>query len=288
MILLLLCVLTAVPASASSHQQIQTSNEKETAIFEIPKNGSTYLAFWASDQNASFTFEIDGFNFTKDGEESSNHVTFHSFEPYKWHFMRNFMGIIKTYLGFSASDQDASFPFEINGFNFTKDGEENSTHVTIHSFEPNRWHLMRIFIGTFMNRTQIKRVLIFPNTVYNMTGDLKGPRNISIKSHGQIYWTQCNYNHSCNFSGSILNGTEKTTTSTMNLTTIVLITACGLLILAVVGMAVFIIRGKEFKPKEDAINEEVDLAENFGNFDREQEDHESVNSLYGAVIHRQE
>ncbi|XP_068216595.1 uncharacterized protein [Palaemon carinicauda] len=224
MILLLLCVLTAVTAS-SLDQQIQTSNEKETAIFKIPKNGSTYLAFLTSDQDASFTFEIDGFNFTKDGEESSTQVTFQTFEPDKWHFMR-------------------------------------------------------IFKGENKNGTQVKRVKIFPNTVYNMTGDLEEPRNISIKSHGQIYWTQCKEYHSCYFSGSVL-CTECTNTS-------ILITTCGLLILAVVGLVVFIIRGKEFKPKEDAINEEVDLAENFGNFDREQVDHESVNSLYGAVIHRQE
>ncbi|XP_064121602.1 uncharacterized protein LOC135226058 [Macrobrachium nipponense] len=238
--LLQLLLTLVISASARSADQIKMSNENKTVTFDLPTKSSTYLGYLADEEDASFTFEVEGFDLER--------------------------------------------------------GKEKSATKSHQSFEAKIWHLMQIWITTKENEKST--VLIYPNTTYHISGD-EQPRNIKINSNKRVYWTQCNNYHSCYFSGSVLNAPDFRGDSSMSSTTLILIIVCGLQGVAVIGLVtlvvVLLIRGKkktmpqepEANVTEEAVYEEVSLSGTLGNFHRgAQEDHESINSLYGYTTQR--
>ncbi|XP_064121865.1 uncharacterized protein LOC135226352 isoform X2 [Macrobrachium nipponense] len=187
-----------------------------------------------------------------------------------------------TFLGYLADEEDASFTFEVEGFEL-EGGKEISATKSHQSFEAKIWHLMKIWITTKAYTTST--VLIYPNTTYRISGDGQ-PRNIKINSTKTVYWTQCNNYHSCYFSGSVLNAPDCRGASSMSSTTLVLIIVCGLLGVAVIGLVtlvvVLLMRGKkktmpqepEGNVTEEAIYEEVSLSGTLGNFHRGPREHQ--------------
>ncbi|XP_068221942.1 uncharacterized protein [Palaemon carinicauda] len=85
--------------------------------------------------------------------------------------------------------------------------------------------------------------------------------------------------------------TPSTRETALNFTSIVLLSICCVLVAIVIGMAVYIIRGRRASLNEpglnmnsEAIYEEVELP---GNVSRAQQNHNFENVIYGAVIPRQ-
>ncbi|XP_068225800.1 uncharacterized protein [Palaemon carinicauda] len=85
--------------------------------------------------------------------------------------------------------------------------------------------------------------------------------------------------------------TPSTRETALNFTSIVLLSICCVSVAIVIGMAVYIIRGRRASLNEsgsnmntEAIYEEVEMS---GNVSRAQQKHDFENVIYGAVIQRQ-
>ncbi|XP_066950635.1 uncharacterized protein [Macrobrachium rosenbergii] len=88
---LLLFLLTVVFSASARSDEIKTSNENATVTFDIPGKSSTYLAFLAGEEDASFTFDVEGLVFTKQGAENSTTKSYQLFEAQRWHLMQIFI-----------------------------------------------------------------------------------------------------------------------------------------------------------------------------------------------------
>ncbi|XP_068238736.1 uncharacterized protein [Palaemon carinicauda] len=87
--------------------------------------------------------------------------------------------------------------------------------------------------------------------------------------------------------------TPSTRETALNFTTIVSLSICCVSVTIVIGMAVYIIRGRRASLNEPARNLEPENTShnpqmfNVSTFSSQQEDHESINSLYGVTINRE-
>ncbi|XP_068229606.1 uncharacterized protein [Palaemon carinicauda] len=146
--------------------------------------------------------------------------------------------------------------------------------------------------------------------------------NITIKSTKKTYWRFCDDIYQCDLPAPVPPATEcpvgSTTTQSsivlsttqssivsctvptpstretaLNFTTIVSLSICCVSVAIVIGMAVYIIRGRRASPNEPARNLEPENTShnpqmfNVSTFSSQQEDHESVNSLCGVSINRE-
>ncbi|XP_068217392.1 uncharacterized protein [Palaemon carinicauda] len=174
---------------------------------------------------------------------------------------------------------------------------------TYKSRESNAWNFFEIYrIG--------KGVIINPgNKRYEV--DWSYNLKITIKSTKKTYWRSCANITQCVLPAPVPLATEfpvgSTTTQSsivsstvptpstretaLEITSIVLLSICCVLVAIVIGMAVYITRGRRASLNEpgsnmntEAIYEEVELP---GNVSRAQQNHVIENVIYGAVIPRQ-
>ncbi|XP_068217363.1 uncharacterized protein [Palaemon carinicauda] len=171
------------------------------------------------------------------------------------------------------------------------------------SIESNAWNLFQIYRIDW-------DVIINPGNIrYEV--DWQHDLNITIKSTKKTYWRFCADIYLCVLPEPVPLATESSIVSSttqssivsstvptpspretaLEITTIVLLIICCVLVAIVIGMAVYIIRGRRaslnepgLNMKTEAIYEEVELS---GNVFRAQQNHNFENVIYGAVIPRQ-
>ncbi|XP_068208916.1 uncharacterized protein [Palaemon carinicauda] len=245
--------------------------------------------FYISDANIFFTFRV------------ANPSTF---VPASW-----------------TSDINNKITFE--GFPILQNNPQRLFECIYNSIESNTWNLFEI------HRTN-KEVTIYPAyRTYEV--DRSYDLNITMKSTKKTYWRFCANIHKCDLPAPVPPATEcpvgSTTTQSsivssttqssivssttqssivsstlptpstretaLEITTIVSLSICCVLVAIVIGMAVYIIRGRRASLNEPARNLEPENTShnpqmfNVSTFSSQQEDHESINSLYGVTINRE-
>ncbi|XP_068240677.1 uncharacterized protein [Palaemon carinicauda] len=192
-------------------------------------------------------------------------------------------------LAFSTNAIKNKITFE--GFLNLRNNPQRLFEHTYNSFQSNPWNLFTI------HRTYLG-VTIYPGyRTYevNQSYDL----NITIKSTKNTAWKFCDNIYGCalthpakqSTNDSCTVPTPSTRETALNFTSIILLSICCVLVAIVIGMTVYIIRGRRASLNEpgsnmnsEAIYEDVQLP---GNVFRAQQNHEIKNVIYGAVIPRQ-
>ncbi|XP_068217375.1 uncharacterized protein [Palaemon carinicauda] len=206
-----------------------------------------------------------------------------------------------TDLAFWTSDINNKITFE--GSVNSQNNPHRLFRVTYNSRESNAWNFFQIYRGNY-------EVIIDPgNRGYGVYKS--STLSIRITSTKKTYWRFCADIIQCDLSAPVPLATEfpvgSTTTQSsivsstvptpstretaLEITTIVSLSICCVLVAIVIGMAVYIIRGRRASLNEpasnmnsEAIYEEVELP---GNVSRAQQNHVIGNVIYGAVIPRQ-
>ncbi|XP_068231346.1 uncharacterized protein [Palaemon carinicauda] len=202
----------------------------------------------------------------------------------------NFTASPYTVLASWTSDINNKITFE--GFQNLEKNSQRQFEYIPNSFQSNTWNFFNIL------RTGMA-VEIYPGKRYQVhrSYDLR----ITIKSTKKTYWRYCADIYECDLPAPVPPATEfpvgsttqssivsstvptpSTRETALNFTSIVLLSICCVLVAIVIGMAVYIIRGRRASLNEpgsnmnsEAIYEEVELP---GNVSRAQQNHESKTS----------
>ncbi|XP_068220150.1 uncharacterized protein [Palaemon carinicauda] len=162
----------------------------------------------------------------------------------------------------------------------------------------NAWNIIEIYRSN-------KAVIIYPGNSIHWVSE-SSILSIRITSTKKTYWRFCADIYKCDLPAPVPPATEfpagSTTTQSsnissretaLNFTSMVLLSICCVLVAIVIGMAVCLIRGRRTSLNEPARNLESENIThnpqmfNVSHFSSPQEDHESINSLYGVTINRE-
>ncbi|XP_068208674.1 uncharacterized protein [Palaemon carinicauda] len=186
----------------------------------------------------------------------------------------------------------------VEGYVNSRNNRQRLFEYIFNSSESNAWNIIEIY------RTY-REVIIYPgNRRYRVSKS--STLSIRITSTKKTYWRFCADIYKCDLPAPVPPATEfpagSTTTQSsnvssretaLNFTSMVLLSICCVLVAIVIGMAVCLIRGRRTSLNEPARNLEPENIShnpqmfNVSTFSSPQEDHESINSLYGYTINRE-
>ncbi|XP_068227373.1 uncharacterized protein [Palaemon carinicauda] len=206
----------------------------------------------------------------------------------------NFTAAVYSYTALASWTSDMNNKITFEGFQNLISNPQRLFKYISNSSQSNTWNLFTIHRRNW-------EVEIHPgNRTY--TAYWQYDLRITIKSTKKTYWRFCVDAYQCDLPAPVPPATKSTNDSctvptpstretALNFTSIVLLSICCVLVAIVIGMAVYIIRGRRASLNEsgsnmnsEAIYEEVELS---GNVSRAQQNHDFENVIYGAVIPRQ-
>ncbi|XP_068208586.1 uncharacterized protein [Palaemon carinicauda] len=243
--------------SAQADDKFSISDANNPFNFTVPASRNTVLASWTSDINNEITFE--GFVNSQNNAHRLFGDIYNSRESNAWNFFR-----------FYRSNKDVI----INPGNIRYEVDwQHDLNITIKSTKKTYWR--------------------FCADIYLCV--LPEPVPLATESSIVSSTTQSSIVSSTTQS-SIVSSTVPTPSpreTALEITTIVLLSICCVLVAIMIGMAVYIIRGRRASLNEPARNLEPENTShnphmfNVSTFSSQQEDHESINSLYGVTINRE-
>ncbi|XP_068224648.1 uncharacterized protein [Palaemon carinicauda] len=217
----------------------------------------------------------------------------------------NFPGTDSSYTFLASCTSDINNEIIFEGFVILQYNPQRLFEYIYNSSESNTWNFFEIHRSS-------EDVEINPgNRRYEL--DWSYDLRIRITSTKKTYWRFCANIYQCDLPAPVPSATEfpvgSTTTqrsivsstvpasstrhTALEITTIVFLSICCLLVAIVIGMAVCLIRVRRTSLNEPARNLEPENIShnpqmfNVSTFSSPQEDHESINSLYGFTINRE-
>ncbi|XP_066950384.1 uncharacterized protein [Macrobrachium rosenbergii] len=200
-----------------------------------------------------------------------------------------------TPLAYWTNGRNADFSIELEGLSLQRNSYSFPILLNYHRKGSNTWLFIEIHMG-------YSKLRIYPDDKEYWLSSWSDDITIKIKSKERIYWQRCPDVFSCDLPGPESNATEcmtdsapqSTQDSTMDLTTLLLLGTSCLSVVIVVGLVFYIIKLKKSAINEPGANtsqenyEEVQLSRNSGRSPREGVTHETINSVYGAIIPSEE
>ncbi|XP_068225789.1 uncharacterized protein [Palaemon carinicauda] len=205
----------------------------------------------------------------------------------------NFIATASSHTFLASWTSDINNEIIMQVFVNSRNNRQRLFEYIYNSSESNAWNIIEIY-------RNFLAVIINPGNrtyVVFMSNDLK----ITIKSTKKTYWRFCANIYQCDLPAPVYPAAEfsvgSTTTqsstrnSALNFTSMVLLSICCLLVAIVIGMAVYIIRGRRASLNESGSNMKTEAiyvdVQVPGNVSRAQQNHDFENVIYGAVIPRQ-
>ncbi|XP_068225999.1 uncharacterized protein [Palaemon carinicauda] len=197
-----------------------------------------------------------------------------------------------SYTALASWTSDINNKITFEGFRNLRNKPQRQIECIYNSIESNTWNLFEI----------VKRnwgVKIYPGK-RRYEVDWSYGLDITITSTKKTYWRFCADIFKCDLPAPVhpvtefpVGPTPSPRETALEITTIVSLSICCVLVAIVIGMAVCLIRGRRTSLIEPARNLEPENTShnpqmfNVNTFSSQQEDHESINSLYGVTINRE-